>query len=152
MSLIDRIEKDIITALKAGDKVKTTVLRGLKSDLNYRRIDKGDDLSDDDITTVLATAAKKRRESIEQFHSGGRDDLAAKEKQELSIIEPYLPEQIGEEELRKIIADAIEESSAESPAQIGLIMKAVMPKLKGRADGKLVNRLAASALAGKKSS
>lgn len=147
MSLLDNIDKHLAEALKSGDKLKATVLRGLKSDLKYRRIDKGQELTDSDITEVLASAAKKRRESIEAYEKGGREDLVRKERQELEIIQAYLPQQLSEEELRSIISEAISEAGAESPADIGKVMKAVMPRVKGKADGKQVNRLAAELLA-----
>ena len=147
MSLAKKIDSDLIEALKAGDKAKVTVLRGLKSDLKYKLIAKGEDLTDDDMIAVLSSAAKKRRESIEQFKQGNRDDLAEKEQAELAVIEQYLPAQMGEDEIRQIVADAIEETGADSPQKMGLVMKVVMPKVKGKADGKLVNRLVAQLLA-----
>ena len=147
MSLLQSIDKHLTEALKAGDKLKVTVLRGLKSDITYRRIDKGDALTDEEIVAVLASAAKKRRESIEQFAAGGRQDLVDKERTELEIISAYLPAQMSEEELRGLIAAAIEEAGAASPAQLGLVMKVLMPRVRGKADGKLVNKLAAEMLA-----
>ena len=147
MSLESRIDQDLKEALKAGEKTKLTVLRGLKSDIKYKRIDKGEDLTDDDVIAVLSTCVKKVRDSIEQFTRGGRDDLVKKEQFELSIIQSYLPEQLSEEKIREIVAAAIAESGADSPAKIGLVMKIVMPQLKGRADGKMVNKLAMEMLA-----
>ena len=146
MSLSDKIDSDTITALKSGEKAKATVLRGLKSELKYKRIDKGEDLTDEDILAVLSSAAKKRRESIEQFRNADRLDLADKEQSELEVIAAYLPEQLPEDELRSIVAEAIAESGADSPQKIGLVMKILMPKIKGKADGKLVNRLVNEAL------
>ncbi|UCD63785.1 MAG: GatB/YqeY domain-containing protein [Candidatus Zixiibacteriota bacterium] len=142
MSLIERIDNDLKKALKAGEKDKLTVLRGLKSDIKYRRIDKGEDLTDDDVIAVLNSVRKKIRDSIEQFQKGGRDDLVQKETRELQIVEQYLPEQLDESKLLEIIKQAIEETGADSPAKLGLVMKAVMPKVRGQADGKLVNKLA----------
>ncbi len=141
MSILKKIDDNIIQALKNGEKEKLTVLRGLKSELKYKQIDKGDDLTKDDIIAVLSSAAKKRRESIEQYNNADRKDLADKEASELKIIEQYLPAQLDETKLRQIVADAIEETGADSPQKIGLIMKVVMPKIKGRADGKMVNKL-----------
>ncbi|MEA1979939.1 MAG: GatB/YqeY domain-containing protein [candidate division Zixibacteria bacterium] len=141
MSILKKIDDNIIKALKNGEKEKLTVLRGLKSELKYKQIDKGDDLTDDDIIAVLSSAAKKRRESIDQYNNADRTDLADKESIELKIIEQYLPEQLDESKLRQIVADAIEETGADSPQKIGLIMKVVMPKIKGQADGKMVNKL-----------
>jgi len=147
MSLLEDIDRHLIEALKAGDKLRVTVLRGLKSDLKYRRIDKGNDLTDTDMIEVLSSAAKKRREAIEQYAAGKRQDLVDKEQAELDIITTYLPRQMSEDELRVMIADAIAESGAASPAQLGLVMKVLMPRVKGKADGKLVNKLAAEMLA-----
>ena len=141
MSILKKIDDNIIKALKNGEKEKLTVLRGLKSELKYKQIDKGDDLTKDDIIAVLSSAAKKRRESIEQYNNADRSDLADKEASELKIIEQYLPAQLDETKLRQIVVDAIKETGVDSPQKIGLIMKVVMPKIKGRADGKMVNKL-----------
>ena len=146
MSLLDNIDKDLAQALKGGDRKKVTVLRGLKSDLKYKRIDKGDELTDADAIDVLSSAAKQRRDSIEQYRAGNRDDLADQEQYELELIQGYLPEQLDEEKLRQIVANVIAEVGAESPADLGKVMKAVMPKVKGQADGKQVNKIAAEIL------
>jgi len=147
MSLFEKIDQDMKEALKAGEKDRLTVLRGLKSDLKYKQIDKGDELTEEEMIGVLAAAAKRRRDSIEQFAKGGRDDLVKAETFQLGVINSYLPKQLGEDELREIIAKAIEEIGAESPQQIGAVMKVVMPRVKGAADGKLVNKLAMEILA-----
>jgi uncharacterized protein YqeY len=150
MSLFERIDQDMKQALKAGDKERLSVLRGLKSDLKYRQIDKkGEELSEEDAIAVLSSAAKRRRESIDEFKKGGREDLVRKEKFELDVITSYLPEQLSEEKLREIIREAIAETGADSPQKLGLVMKIVMPKIKGQADGKLVNKLAMDMLAKK---
>lgn len=147
MSLFEEIDQHIKEALKAREKERLTVLRGLKSELKYKQIDKGDELTDEDMIAVLASQAKKRRESIEQFSKGGRDDLVRKEQFDLEIIKSYLPRQLNEEDLRKLIREAIAEANAESPTQLGAVMKLVMPKVRGIADGKLVNKLAMEILA-----
>ena len=147
MSLIEQIDKDTVVAMKAGEKDKVTVLRGLKSDLKYKQIELGKDLTDQQVVEVLSSAAKKRRDSIEQFEKGGRDDLVKKEQAELEIINSYLPKQLGENELSGLIEAAIEESGANSPQKIGLVMKLLMPKIKGKADGKLVNKMVLEKLA-----
>jgi len=147
MALFEKIDHDMIEALKAGEKDRLTVLRGLKSDLKYKRIDKGDDLTDEDVISVLASAAKQRRDSIEQFAKGGRSDLVQQERFQLEVITSYPPKQLDENELREIVARAIAEVSAESPQQIGAVMKVVMPQVKGVADGKMVNKLAMEILA-----
>lgn len=147
MSLLERIDSDLIEALKGGDKEKVTVLRGLKSDIKYKQIDKGAALNDEETIAVLNTSAKKVRDSIDQFTAANRMELVAKETFGLNIIIQYLPEQLTEDELRKIIADAITESGADSPQKLGLVMKIISPKVKGRSDGKLVNKLANEMLA-----
>ncbi len=147
MTLIEKIDEDLIKALKAGEKHKATVLRGLKSDFKYKKIDIGRDLTDEDCVEVISTVAKKIKDSIEQFGKAGRGDLVEKEEGELKIIQQYLPQQLGEQELKAIIQDAIKETGATSPQQMGLVMKAIMPKIKGRADGKLASKLTAELLA-----
>lgn len=147
MSLIDKLDQDIIEALKGGEKAKLTVLRGLKSVLKYARIEKGEDLTDEDVITSLAGEAKKVRDSIEQFDKGGRQDLVDKSQVELTIVQLYLPAQLSEDELREIVKAAVDEVGAESPKDMGKIMKVVMPKVKGQADGKMVNKLAVEFLA-----
>lgn len=147
MTLIEKIDEDLIKALKAGEKQKATVLRGLKSDFKYKKIDIGRDLTDEDCVEVISTVAKKIKDSIEQFGKAGRVDLVEKEESELKIIQQYLPQQLGEQELKAIIQDAIRETGASSPQQMGLVMKAIMPKIKGRADGKLASKLTAELLA-----
>ena len=147
MSLSERINQDINEALRAGERHRLIVLRGLKSDLKYKQIDIGEELTKEQTLEVLSSAAKKRRESIEQFRKGERDDLVRKEESELSIIVAYLPQQLSEDELRQLVAAAIAESGAETPKQMGLVMKVLMLKIKGRADGKLVNKLVSESLA-----
>ena len=149
MSLLKQIDEDLIKALKGGDKEKTLTLRGLKSDIRYYTIDKKiKDASDDDVIAVLSRAAKKRRDSIEQFKLGKRDDLVAKESNELSIIEAYLPAKMSAEDLEQIIKDTIAEVGAETTSQMGLVMKAVMPKVAGQADGKEIKDIVTKLLAG----
>jgi len=150
MSLNKKIDGDLIKALKGGDKDKVTLLRGLKSDIKYKRIEKGDDLTEEEIIAVLSTAAKQRRDSIEQFRNGDRMDLADKESAELEVIKSYLPEQLSEEKLFELVRESIEATQADSPAKLGLVMKDLMPKVKGKADGKLINQLVSRMLSGEK--
>ena len=147
MSLLQKLDQDIIKALKAGEKQKLTVLRGLKSAVKYAQIDGKKELTDNDVIAVLGSQAKKIRDAMEQFAKGGREDLVNQSKFELEVIGGYLPEQMSEDELRKLIEEAIAETGADSPQKVGLVMKAVMRKLKGRADGKQVNKLAMEILA-----
>ncbi|HHI02161.1 MAG: GatB/YqeY domain-containing protein [Candidatus Zixiibacteriota bacterium] len=146
MSLLKRIDEDLIKALKNRENDKVTLFRGLKSDIKYKQIEKGEKLTDDEVSAVLTSAAKRRRDSIEQFKAGGRQDLVDKETAELEIIKVYLPEQLSEEKLREIISRAIEKTGADSPARMGLVMKEVMPEVKGKADGKTVNKIAVEML------
>jgi uncharacterized protein YqeY len=145
-SLKSRIDQDIKEALKARNSLKLGVLRMLKSEIKYREIDKGSELSDEEVISVLSSSVKKRKESIEQFQKGGREDLVSREKTELEVIRGYMPEQLTEEELSRIILLAIQESNATGPADLGKVMKSIMPQVKGKADGKLINQLVTSQL------
>lgn len=139
MSLLERIDKDLIKALKGGDKIVVLNLRGLKSDIKYFQINNTlDKLTDEDVTAVLSSAAKRRRDSIEQFKKGNRADLVEKESRELEIIQTYLPQPMTAEEIEALAAEAIAETEASGPSDMGKIMKALMPKVKGLADGKAV--------------
>ncbi len=145
-SLKQRIDQDIKEALKSKDSVRVNVLRMLKSEIKYKEIDKGSELSDDEVISVLSSSIKKRKDSIQQFEKGGRDDLASREKAELELVFKYLPEQLTEEELSQIISQAIEELNATGVPDLGKVMKVIMPKVKGRADGKRVNQMVSSQL------
>jgi uncharacterized protein YqeY len=141
-----RIDQDTKEALKSKDSLTLSVLRMLKSDIRYKEIEKGSELSDDDVISVLSSATKRRKDSIQQFERGGRDDLASKEKEEVAVIARYMPEQLGEEELSQIISQAISEENAAGPSDLGKVMKQVMSKVRGRADGKKVNQMVSSQL------
>jgi uncharacterized protein YqeY len=147
MTVFEQIEKDTIEALKSGDKARVTVLRGLKSDLKYKQIEAGDKITEEQAIEVLSSAAKKRRDSIEQFRNGGREDLAQQEESELELITVYLPKQLTAKELREMASAAIAEVGAESPRDMGEVMKSLMPQIKGKADGKMVSKLIAELLA-----
>jgi uncharacterized protein YqeY len=145
-SIKDRISDDMKRALVARNKVKLQVTRLLKSEIGYKEIEKGAELSDEDVIAVLSSSVKKHRDSIEQFEKGGREDLAAQEKAELEIIWEYMPEQLEEDELSQIVDEAIKEVNASAASDLGKVMKVVMPKVKGRADGKRINQLVSSRL------
>ncbi|NMC44042.1 MAG: GatB/YqeY domain-containing protein [candidate division Zixibacteria bacterium] len=139
MSLLERINDDLVKALKGGDKAAALTLRGLKSDFKYYQIDKKlESLTDQDVIAVMTTAAKKRRDSIEQFQTGGRADLVAKETRELEIILQYLPPPLTAEELEAAVKEAIAETGAAGPGDMGKVMKVIVPKLQGKADGKVI--------------
>ena len=139
MSLLERLEEDLKKALKESDKLKLSVLRMAKSAIKYQQIDKGRPLTDEEVVSVLSTMAKQRRESIDSFSKGGRTELAEQEKQELSILQSYMPKQLSNEEVDNIIRQAISESGSKNEADMGKVMKILMPRVKGVADGKWVN-------------
>ena len=131
-------------SMLARDTERTSTLRMVVSALGYYEIEKGGanyEATEQDVMDVLQKQVKQRRDSIEQFTAGGRDDLVAKEKQELSYIESYLPAQMGEEEITKLVDEAIAATGASSAQDMGKVMGALMPKTKGKADGGLVSRI-----------
>ncbi len=146
MSLPEKIDADLKGAMKSGDKLRLETLRMMKSALKYRQIEKGAPLSDDDVIPVLGTLSKQRRESIDQFRKAGREDLAQKEEKELAVIAAYLPRQLTPEELEPIIKESISEAGARGPQDMGKVMKVLMPKVKGAADGKLLSEKVKEAL------
>ena len=147
MSLSEQIQKDMYAAMKNGEKDKTVTLRSALSKLKDKRIDKQDDLSEQEELQVIKTMVKQRYESIEMYEKGGRDDLVAKEKTELEILETFLPQMMGVEELGALINAVIAETGATSMSDIGKIMPEVMKRSAGRADGKLAQSLVRDVLA-----
>jgi uncharacterized protein YqeY len=139
LKLIERIQTDLKKSMKAKDGNRVSVLRFLLSAIKNREIEKKSDLDDAEILAEIASSAKRRRESMEAFKTGGRTDLFEKEEAELAILQEYLPEQLSPEEVRNMVADVVDAVGATSPGDIGKVMKELMPKLKGKADGKLVN-------------
>ncbi len=139
MSLLKRIDEDLKVAMKSSDAIRVSVMRMAKAAIKNFQIEKSRELSDEEILSVLSSMGKQRRESIEQFSMAGREDLAAIERQELSILQSFMPAQLSLEEVEKFIIQAIHESSAKSEADMGKVMKVLMPKIKGVADGKWVN-------------
>jgi uncharacterized protein YqeY len=139
MSLLKKLDEDLITALKKSDKLKLSVLRMAKAAVKNQQIDKGRELQDEEILAIFSTLAKQRRESIEQFSKGGRDDLVQQETLELAILQSYMPAQLSAQEIDAMILQAIKESSAKNEGDMGKVMKMLAPRIKGVADGKLVN-------------
>jgi len=152
MSIKDKIFADIKEAMKAKETDKLRVLRSLKAKLLEKEISerKGGEaeLSDEQATEVLMKAAKQRKESIEQFEKGGRDDLAENEKKELEIIDAYLPEMMDEDEVRKVVQQKIEAVGATGMQDMGKVMGPLMGQLKGKADGSLVSKVVKEELGG----
>jgi uncharacterized protein YqeY len=144
-SLKALISQDIMRSMKAKDKIRLETVRSIKKVLlekeSQLRAEGRDDLTQDEEISLLAQQAKQRRESIEQFRAGGREDLAQKETQELAIIESYLPAQLSEEELELLVDAAIAEVGATSLKDLGKVMGNVLPQIKGRAEGKMVQQL-----------
>jgi hypothetical protein len=141
MSLQDQLNNDLKEAMKGGDKFRTQTLRTLKSAIKYAEIEAGNELDDQGLQAVIAKQAKQRRDSIEEFKKGGRDDLVENETAELAILESYLPEQMSKEEI-KIKAEAIvAELGVTDMKGMGQVMKQLMIELKGQADGKVVNQI-----------
>jgi uncharacterized protein YqeY len=143
MTLSERLDSDLKDAMRAKDAAKLGVLRMLKSALKYAAIEKSGaegKLDDAATTQVIRKQVKQRQDSIESFEKGGRPELVAKEKAELEILNSYLPQSLGAEELAKLVRDAIAEVGATSKAQMGAVMKDVQAKAAGRADGKTLSQ------------
>ena len=143
----ERIQNDIKEALKAGEEIKVGTLRMVLAFFINKEKEKGEAISDEEAMNVLQTEAKKRRESIEAFEKGGRPELAEKEKEELEILKTYLPEQLSAKEIQDFVTQAIEKTGATSMQDIGKVMGALMPQVKGKADGNLVNTIVKKQLA-----
>lgn len=141
MSIAVRLRDDLKIAMKSKDELKKSVIRLALAGLKNAELEKGAPLSESEEVDVMARQAKMRRESIEEYEKAGRFDAADVEREEMEIIMSYLPRQLSEDELRQIISETIAQTGAEEPRDIGKVMGAVMPKLRGRADGKLVNSM-----------
>ena len=141
VSLLSKLNDDMKTAMKAKEKETLQVIRMLKASLQNEQIKVGRDLTDDEELTVLAREMKQRRDSLSEFEKAGREDLAEKAKGEITIVEKYLPAQLTEDEIRQIVAAAIEKTGAASPKEFGKVMGVVMPQVKGKADGNQVNAI-----------
>ena len=142
MTFIERISQDIATAMRSKDAARLGALRMAKAALMNREVEKGKPLDEAESQQVMTSLIKQRRDSIEQFRKGGRDDLADKEAAEISTLEAYLPPPIDAAALEQLVDDAIKESGATTAKDLGKVMKAVMPKLAGQTvDGKLVNEI-----------
>jgi len=143
MTLQERVDSDLKDAMRARDAAKLGVLRMLKSALKYSAIEKSgaeSQLDDAEAAQVIRKQVKQRQDSIEQFEKGGRPELAAKEKEELALLNAYLPQGLGAEELANIVRETITELGATSKAQMGAVMKALQGKIAGRADGKTLSQ------------
>ncbi len=142
MSLKERIVGDLTAAMKAKEAARLSTLRMVKAALMNREIEKGGELADEELTRLLQSLVKQRRDSVEQYEQGGREDLAAKERAEIVVIEEYLPQAATREEIEQAVAAAIAETGASSMKEMGAVMKAAQGKLAGRsADGRTVSEI-----------
>jgi uncharacterized protein len=149
MSLIEQLNKTLAEAMKARDQARLSPLRMLKAALMNREVERGRALTEAEEHQVVATLVKQRKESIEQFGQGGRQDLVAKETSELAVLEAYLPPAVAADDLDRIVAEVIAETGATSARDMGKVMKGVMARLAGMSvDGKAVNELVRRRLAG----
>jgi uncharacterized protein YqeY len=148
MSLKERIDADYKAAMKERDALRVSVLRLLRSAIHNAEIDRQRALTDDEILGVIQSEIRKRRESIEAFQQGGRADLAEREQAELAILETYLPQPLSRAELEALVRETIREVGALSVRDMGKVMAVLMPKVRGRADGREVNELVRQLLEG----
>jgi uncharacterized protein YqeY len=146
VDLTQRLTEDMKQAMKQKDKVRLSVLRMVKAAVKNREIEIGRPLADDDVLGVIQKELKQRRDSLQAFESAGRTDLVDEVKAEIDVLMSYLPKQLSEDELRDIVQSVISELGASGKADVGKVMSAVMPKVKGRADGRLVQSLVQSLL------
>ena len=147
MTLKEQLMQDMKTAMKAKEQIRLATIRFTRSAIKNREIELGEELDDDGVLKVITTLVKQHKDSIEQYQQGNRDDLVAKEQAELEVLQAYLPQQLSEEEVQALVDEAIEAVEATSVKEMGKVMKYIMPKTQGRADGKLVNQLVKSQLA-----
>ncbi len=144
-----KLQEELKQSMLSKNELKTSVLRMLLSAINYYEINKGGagyQASEEDVLSVIQSQAKQRRDSIEQFTNAKRQELADKEQKELELLQVYLPEQMSEEEIKKLVKEAISQTGATSMQDIGKVMGALMPKIKGKADGNLVSKLVRESL------
>jgi len=142
MHLKERLIEDMKDSMKKGEQVRLSAIRMVRAGIKNKEIELGRELKDEDVVGVITSAIKQRKDSYTQFLNGNRMDLAEKEKKEIEVLSIYLPEQIGEDEIKKRLKEIISETGAATSKDIGKVMKILMPELKGKADGNLVNKIA----------
>ncbi len=141
MTSNEQIAADMKAAMKSGDKLRVSTLRLLRSEIKYAEIRKGESAGEEDIVSVVGREIKKRREAAEQFRQGGRPDAADKEEAEAAILQEYLPEQLSDGEIAALVDEAIAQTGAAGPGDMGKVMGVLMPKVKGKADGAAVSAM-----------
>lgn len=137
----EKLQADLKEAMRAKDRQRTGVIRMALNAIKQEEIDRRQELSAEEVSAILLREAKKRRETIQEAEELGRSEVAATEKAELAILEAYLPRQLSREEIAEMARQVIQETGASSPKEMGQVMKLLMPKIKGQADGKLVNEV-----------
>ena len=141
MSLEERLIEEMKRAMKSNDKLRLSTIRMIRSALKNKEIELRKKLEDEEVVKVIQAMVRKGEESVEQFQAGGRMDLVEKEKREIEILKSFLPQPLSQEEILRIIDQSIQETQASSAKDIGKVMKSVIPKIGGKADGKLINQL-----------
>jgi uncharacterized protein YqeY len=141
MSLAERLNEDMKQAMRDGNKFRLSTIRMVRAAIKNQEIELRRPLEDNDTLNILSRELKQRRDSLQDFERGGREDLVANVKAEIEIITEYLPQQLNEEEVKAIVLQTMQETGASSKADLGKLMGALMPKVKGIADGKLVNAI-----------
>ncbi len=148
MGIKERIQEDMKKAAKERNSLALSALRMALSAIHNREIEARGEIGEDAVLKVLATMVKQRRESIDLFRRGGRTDLAGKEEAEIAVLEAYLPKAMSDEEIDSLAREAIAAAGAKSPSDLGRVMKELMPKVAGRADGRVVNEIVRRLLTG----
>ncbi|MDD6135178.1 MAG: GatB/YqeY domain-containing protein [Selenomonadaceae bacterium] len=148
MSLKEQLTNDMKEAMKNHEKDRLAVIRMVRGAIRQQEIDGQKELGDEDIIAVLSKEVKMRKDSMEEFKKGGREDLVEKTQAEIDVLMPYLPAQLSEEEVRELVKAAVEQTGAATAKDMGKVMGVLMPKVKGRADGKRVNTIVRSFLQG----
>jgi uncharacterized protein len=148
MALKDQLDADLKTAMRDKDTVKLSVVRMLKSAIKYREIEVMKPLDDGGVLQVITSEIKRHKDSVEQYRAGNRADLVEKEEAEIAILQSWLPTQLSEAEVRAKVDAAVQAVGAKGPKDMGAVMKALLPEVQGKADGKLVSELVKARLAG----
>ncbi|RKD34739.1 GatB/YqeY domain-containing protein [Thermohalobacter berrensis] len=141
MSLKDKLMSDLKVAMKNKDKIRKNAITMVRAAIKQKEVDERKELTDEDIIQIISKQVKQKRDSLEDFKKGNREDLVELTEKEIEILKEYLPKQLTEEEIEELVKQTIEEVEAESKKDMGKVMSAIMPKVRGRADGSLVNKI-----------
>jgi uncharacterized protein YqeY len=140
------INEDLKKAIRSKEEIRLSCLRLLKASIKNKQVEKGRDLTDEEVIGLISSAIKKGKEAVEAFRKGKREDLASKEESEIKIFQEYLPKQLGTEEIEKIVREVVSQLGATGPKDLGRVMKEAVARMAGRADGKTVNEIARKVL------